>query len=154
MPRLIRAIRRGKAKLLGDGSNRLNLTYAGNEAEGCILAATNPKAVGESYNLSCDGEISQAEYINAIARNIGTKPVRKKGPYRVAYSAAFVMELFGHMFGKKTPPLVTRYSVWLIGRKCFFSSDKARKQLGWQPTVKYEEGIQKAVQWALENEEC
>lgn len=154
MPRLIRAIRRGKGKLLGDGSNKLNLTYAGNEAEGCILAATNPKAVGESYNLSCDGDITQAEYFNAIARCIGARPVTRRVPYRVAYSAAFLMELFGHMFGKKKPPLVTRYSVWLIGRQCFFSPEKARKQLGWQPTVGYEEGIKRAVQWALDNEEC
>lgn len=154
MPRLIRAIRRGKGKLLGDGSNKMNLTYAGNEAEGCILAATNPRAVGESYNLSCDGDITQAEYFNAIAKYIGAKPVTRKVPYRVAYSAAFLMELFGHMFGKKKPPLVTRYSVWLIGRQCFFSPDKARKYLGWQPTVGYEEGIQKAIQWALDNEEC
>ena len=34
MPRLIRAVGAGKVKLLGDGTNRLNLTYAGNEAEG------------------------------------------------------------------------------------------------------------------------
>ena len=48
MPRLIEAITAGKGKLLGDGSNRLNLTYAGNEAEGCILAANHPEAVGEA----------------------------------------------------------------------------------------------------------
>ncbi len=154
MPRLLRAIRSGKAKLIGDGTNRLNLTYAGNEAEGCILAATNDKAVGESYNLSCDGVIAQAEYLNAVARCSGAKPVTKKVPYRVAYAAAFMMELFGHAFRKKTPPLVTRYSVWLIGRKCFFSSEKARRELGWQPTVGYEEGIAKAVKWCLDNAVC
>jgi nucleoside-diphosphate-sugar epimerase len=154
MPRLIRAIRKGKAKLLGDGTNRLNLTYAGNEAEGCILAATNEQALGESYNLACDGEITQAEYLNKIAECIGAEPVTKKVPYRVAYNAAFVMELFGHMFRKKTPPLVTRYSVWLIGRRCFFSSQKARNELGWQPTVGYEEGIERSVKWCLEHTGC
>jgi nucleoside-diphosphate-sugar epimerase len=154
MPRLIRAIRSGKAKLLGDGSNRLNLTYAGNEAEGCILAATSENALGESYNLSCDGEITQAEYLNKIAECIGAKPVTKKVPYSIAYRAAFLMELFGHMFGRKKPPLVTRYSVWLIGRRCFFSSRKAREQLGWQPTVGYDEGIERSVRWCLEHADC
>ena len=64
------------------------------------------------------------------------------------------MELFGHMFGRKTPPLVTRYSVWLIGRKCFFSSEKARGELGWKATVGYDEGIARAVRWALDNAEA
>jgi 2-alkyl-3-oxoalkanoate reductase len=151
MPRLIRAIRAGKAKLLGDGTNRLNLTHAGNEAEGCILAATAEKAIGQSYNLSNDGVITQAEYVNAIASRVGAPPVTRRVPYRVAYGAAFAMELFGHLFRAKKPPLVTRYSVWLIGRRCFFSADKARADLGWKATVPYEQGIEQAVRWCLDN---
>ncbi|MCK5114740.1 MAG: NAD-dependent epimerase/dehydratase family protein [Phycisphaerae bacterium] len=151
MPRIIKALRAGKGKLLGDGSNRLNLTYAGNEAEGCILAATKDCALGQNYNLSCDGVITQSEYFNKIAECIGAKPVTKKVPYAVAYKAAFLMEFFGHLFRKKTPPLVTRYSVWLIGRECFFSEEKARRELGWKPTVSYEEGIQRSVKWCLDN---
>jgi len=151
MPRLIRAIRAGKGKLIGDGTNRLNLTYAGNEAEGCILAATSDRAVGESYNLSCDGVITQAEYLNKIAACIGAKPVTRKIPYSVANNAAFFLELFGHVIGRKTPPLVTRYTVWLIGRRCFFSADKARQDLGWKATVGYDEGIELSVKWALDH---
>jgi len=151
MPRLIRAIQAGKGKLLGDGTNRLNLTYAGNEAEGCILAATNDKAVGQSYNLASDGVIQQGEYFNKIAECLGCPPVTKKVPYSVARNAAFLMELFGHMVGRKKPPLVTRYSVWLIGRRCFFSSEKARRELGWKATVGYDEGIRLAVQWCLDH---
>jgi nucleoside-diphosphate-sugar epimerase len=151
MPRLIRAIRSGSAKLIGDGTNRLNLTYAGNEAEGCILAATNDKALGGSYNLSNDGVITQAEYFGRIARLVGAKPVTTKVPYRVAYGAAFLMELFGHAIRRKKPPLATRYAVWLMGRRCFFSCEKARRELGWKPTVSYDEGIERAVKWCLEN---
>jgi len=154
MPRLIRAIKAGKAKIIGDGDNRLNLTYAGNQAEGCILAATNEKAIGQAYNLSSDGHITQAQYLNKIAECVGAKPVTKHVPYRVAYSAAFVMELFGHLFTLKKPPLVTRYSVWLMGRRCFFSCEKARRELSWQPTIRYEEGIQRSVNWSLENRLC
>jgi len=153
MPRMIRAIRRGKVKLIGDGNNLFNLTYAGNEAEGCILAATSDKAVGQSYNLSSDGEITQGQYINKIAECLGAKPVTKKVPYAVAKKAAFLMELFGHMFRRKTPPLVTRYSVWLMGRKCFFSPEKARRELGWTPTVSYDEGIPLAVESCLRAED-
>ena len=151
MPRLIRAIRAGRGKLIGDGTNRLNLTYAANEAAGCILAADSDRAVGESYNLSCDGVITQAEYLNKIAECIGAKPVKRKVPYSVVRNAAFLMELFGHAFGRKKPPLVTRYVVWLIGRRCFFTADKARRELGWRATVGYDEGIERAVAWALEH---
>lgn len=151
MPRLVRAVRAGKAKIIGDGSNRLNLTYAANEAEGCILAATHDGAVGQSYNLSNDGVITQGEYLNKIAECLGCEPVAKHVPYWLARHAAFYMELFGHMLARKKPPLVTRYSVWLMGRKCFFSAEKARRELGWQATVGYDEGIERAVRWCVEN---
>lgn len=151
MPRLIRAIKSRKARLIGDGSNRLNLVYAGNEAEGCILAATKEQAAGESYNLSSDGSITQGQYMNKIAECVGAEPVTTKAPYGIVHSVAFVMELMGHMFNRKDPPLVTRYSVWLMGRRCFFSADKARRELGWKATVGYDEGIETSVRWCLDN---
>jgi len=151
MPRMIKAIRNGKAKIIGDGTNRLNLTYAGNEADGCILAASSPKAVGEAYNLCNDGEITLQEYFDRVAAQIGCKNVRKHVPYAVAKKAGFIMELVGHMVGRKSPPLVTRYSVWLMGRRVFFSSEKIRRELGWQPAVGYSEGIARSVEWALKH---
>jgi len=151
MPRLIRAIAAGKGKIIGDGQNRLNLTYAGNEADGCILAARSEKAVGEAYNLCNDGYITLEEYFNKIAAQIGADPVTRKVPYKVVRSAAFLMEVFGHAIRKKTPPLVTRYSVWLMGRRCFFSTRKIESELGWRPAVGYDEGVARAVDWALKN---
>lgn len=154
MPRMITAIRKGKAKIIGDGQNRLNLTYAGNEAEGCILAAMANRAMGQTYNLSDDGAITLEEYWNGIAKALGAKPVTKKVPYKVAYTAGFLMECMGHLLDRKKPPLVTRYSAWLMGRRCFFSCEKARRELGWQPTVGYDEGIRRSVQWCLDNNVC
>ena len=151
MPRLVSAISRGKGKLIGDGSNLLNLTHAANCAEGCILAATMDCAVGENYNLSSDGRITQAEYLNAIARHIDAPAITKKVPYAIVKQAAFWMEFFGHLFRRKTQPLVTRYSAWIIGRSCFFTEQKAREQLGWKATIGYEEGIADAVKWCREN---
>ena len=150
MPRLIDAIRSGKIKVLGDGQNRLNLTNAANEAEGCILAATNPKAIGQSYNLSNDGVITQIEYFTRIAEALGVTPKFKHVPYPVAKFGALMMELTGRLFGRTRPPLATRYSVWLIGRRCFFSCNKARNELGWKATIGYEEGIRQAVAWDLD----
>lgn len=145
--RIIAMIRNGKAKLLGDGDNRLNVVYAGNVAEACILAADSPKAVGEAYNCSNDGELTQRQYFNMIAKAIGAEPVTKRVPYKIAYCAAFVFECIGHLFRIEKPPLVTRYAVWLMGRDTFFSAEKARKELGWKSTVSYEEGIPATIRW-------
>lgn len=150
--RLVTAIRNKKIKLIGDGDNRLNVVYAGNVAEGCILAADNEKAAGQEYNCCNDGVLTQKQYFNMVAAALGEPPVTKKVPYKVAYNAGFILECIGHLFRFKKPPLITRYSVWLMGRHSFFKADKARRELGWQPTVTYEQGIPMTVQWYLK--EC
>lgn len=152
--RLVAMVRNGKAKLLGTGDNRLNVVYAGNVAEACILAADNPKAVGEVYNCSNDGELTQRQYFNMIADAIGEKPVTKTVPYKVAFTAAFVFECIGHLFRLKKPPMITRYAVWLMGRDTFFSAEKARKELGWESTVKYKEGIPATIRWYEESKKA
>ena len=143
--RLCDSIRQRKIKLVGDGGNRLNVVHAGNVAEGAIRAAELDAAAGEAFNCSNDGVLTQKQYFNMVAQALGEPPVTKRVPYTVAYAAAFVFEILGHLLRSKKPPLVTRYSVWLMGRKTFFDCQKAREVLGWTPTVSYEEGIPQAV---------
>lgn len=150
--RLAKMLREGKCKILGDGQNRLNVVYAGNVAEAAILAADKPEAVGPAYNCCNDGEMKQKDWMNLLARELGAPPVTKHVPYKVAYNVAFLLEIIGHAFNLKKPPMVTRYAVWLMGRRCFFSAEKARRELGWQSTVSYEEGVKKTIAWLREQE--
>ena len=143
--RLIESIRRGKIKIIGDGTNRLNVVHAGNVAEGAILAANSERAIGEAYNCSHDGVLLQRDYFNTIARTIGAPDIKASVPYGVAYNAAFLMECFGHLFRTKKAPLATRYAIWLMGRRCFFECRKIKEQLGWTSSVAYAEGIPAAV---------
>ncbi len=150
--RLARLLRERKVKILGDGDNRLNVVYAGNVAEGAILAADAPSAVGQAYNCCHDGVMTQKRWLNMLAEELGAPPVTKHVPYRVAYSVAFVLECFGHLFKREKPPMITRYAVWLMGRRCFFSAEKARRELGWRSTVSYEEGVKTTIAWLREQE--
>ena len=145
LPRLVESIRGRKLKIIGDGRNRLNVVHAGNVAEAAILAAESERAIGEAYNCCHDGVLTQRAYFDGIANAIGEPAVTKSVPYRVAYTAAFMMECFGHAFRTKNPPLVTRYAVWLMGRRCFFECHKLKEHVGWSSSVGYSEGIAGAV---------
>jgi len=150
--RLARLLREGKVKILGDGENCLNVVYAGNVAEAAILAADSDQAVGQAYNCCNDGAMKQKQWQSLLAAELGAPAVTKHVPYKVAYNVAFVLECIGHLFKLKKPPMVTRYAVWLMGRRCFFSAEKARQELGWTSTVSYEEGVKKTIAWLREQE--
>jgi len=148
--RLHRMITTGKVKILGSGDNRVNSVFAGNVADACILAAQKDIALGQAYNCSNDGLITQKEYLDKLAAAFDCPPPRRKVPYWLAYSFAFDCECFGRLFRLKKPPFVTRYSVWLMGRMVFFPADKARDQLGWKSEVSYDQGIKMTAKWYLE----
>lgn len=148
--RLHRMITTGRIKILGNGTNRLNTIYAGNIADACLLAAGNENALGQAYNVSNDGEITQQEYLSRWAAAFECPPPKRHVPYWLAYSLGFDCECIGRLFRSKKPPFVTRYSVWLMGRDVFFSAEKARKQLGWQSKISYDEGIKMTAQWFLQ----
>lgn len=148
--RLVKLIETGQAKILGRGDNRLNVVHAANVAEAAIAAAARTESAGQAYNCSNDGEITQQQYFDMLAKACGAAPVKTHVPYRIAYFAGFVLEVIGHLFNQKNPPKFTRYAIWLMGRRSYFSADKARRELAWKATIPYEVGVPATVQWYRE----
>lgn len=149
--RLYHMIKARRAKILGRGDNRLNVVYAGNIAEAAIAASARADCNGEAFNCSNDGRITQQEYFDLLADAIGAPRVTRHVPYKLAYNAGFLLECAGHLFRWQNPPFVTRYAVWLMGRRSYFSAEKARRLLGWQPTITYEVGVPNTVRWYERN---
>jgi nucleoside-diphosphate-sugar epimerase len=147
LPRIIKALQAGRVWLIGDGQNLMNLLYAGDVAEGAILAAESPDARGQAYNLCSEGELTQEGFLDAITDALGMPHVRRRLPYGLAYSLGIVSEMIGKAIFLKRPPHITRYGIALVGRPTRFSTAKARTQLGWRPHVSAAEGIRLTLEW-------
>ena len=126
IPRLVPALQNGKAMLVGSGKNLLNVIYAGDVAAGCILAANNPQARGQAYNLSSHGEVTQADMLNALTDVLNLPRVSKRVPYWLALRFAFLQEAIARLLRRSKPPTITRRAVFLIGRPPQYSTSKAR----------------------------
>ena len=147
IPRLVPALQNGKALLIGSGKNLLNVIFAGDVAAGAILAANNPQARGQAYNLSSHGEVTQADMLNALTDVLNLPRVCKRVPYWLALRFAFLQEAIARLLGRSKPPTITRRAVFLIGRPPQYSTSKAQTHLGWQPKVGIQEGIRRSLEW-------
>lgn len=147
LPRLFKGIQAGRVCLLGKGDKLLNLVYAGDVAEAAILAAQNPRAAGQVYNLSSSGEITHREFLDAITDFLGIPKIRRGLPVRLAYLGGWFSEMIGHAIFIKRPPHVTRYGVGLIARSTNFSTEKARRELGWEMKMPALVGLRLALEW-------
>jgi nucleoside-diphosphate-sugar epimerase len=147
LPRVLKALDAARVAIIGGGDNLLNVIYAGDVAEGAILAANHPHAKGQAYNLSSEGEISQLDFLNLLTDSLGRPRIRRHISYRIAFWGGFLSEVIGRTIRIRRPPHLTRYAVGLIGRSTRFSIAKAREQLGWQPRVGIREGLQHTLDW-------
>ena len=150
--RLVDRLRNRKVLLIGKGDNPLSAVYAGIVADAAILAANDLASVGEAYNITNQGPITQRVFLNLMAEACGAPIVRREVPFKVAYAAAFLMEAKGRFLHQAQPPWVTRYATWLMGRELEYSTEKARTQLGWSPGLTYRESIFRTVNWLIEHE--
>lgn len=147
MPRLISRIRKRGIPLIGKGDNPLSAVYAGNVADAALLAADDPGSVGEAYNVTHQGPITQREYFELLAELCQGFSPRRKHRYRLVFGVALALEAQGKLFGRKTPPLITRYATWLMGRYLSYSTEKAQTKLGWKPALGYRESLERTVRW-------
>ena len=147
LPRALKALSAGRAAILGEGDNLLNIVYVADVADGAIRAANHPGARGQAYNLSSEGEVSQREFLDLLSEVLHRPRIRRQVPYWLAYWGSLLSEAVGRALSSSHPPLFTRYAVSLIGRPTRFSTAKARTQLGWIPHVGVREGLQRTVEW-------
>lgn len=145
--KLMRMLKRGQAKLIGDGSNELMLTYVTNVADAVLLAGTHEAAPGEAFNVSNDANISQREYFDALSDQVGAEHVRRSIPFRRAYCIASALEAGYRLCRIKRAPLITRQSVSLVGLSHRFRTEKITAALGWRPKVDFETAIERIGVW-------
>ncbi|MCD4794577.1 MAG: dTDP-glucose 4,6-dehydratase [Bacteroidales bacterium] len=87
---------------------------------------------GETYNIGGNNEWTNIDLIHELCKIMDSKLGRKQG--ESAELITFVKDRAGHDM---------RYAV---------DSSKIQNELGWKPSLQFEEGLEKTVDWYLENE--
>ncbi len=140
-------VEQGKMVVIGSGNNHLPLIYVTDVARGIVLASTAEHAPGRAYLLVNDEPVTQGDYLNAIASELGVSHPRRHIPYRLARGAGFAAEMAGHLLHWKQPPPLTRFGVELLGGENRISINRARSELGFSPQVSLAEGVRQGIAW-------
>ncbi len=141
----VAAMLRQRLMLLVDGGRaRGGFIYVDDVCAAMMLAAGEPCARGEAYNLSSVDGTSWRAYTAALAGALRLPRPWLQLPFRAAMGLARVCEL-PHKAGLRGRPLLTRHAVSLLARDQQYSTAKATKDLGWLPRVDLEEGIALSV---------
>jgi dihydroflavonol-4-reductase len=120
----------------------LNLVHVDDVAEGHLLALEKGRT-GERYILGGE-DVTLRAMLADIAALVGRKAPTLSLPLAPLLPLAMVAEAVAAVTGKE--PFLTRDALKMARKLMYFSSVKARDELGYAPRP-YREGLKDAVAW-------
>ncbi len=123
IPAFVTAILKGESpKVYGDGEQTRDFTFIDNVVHGNMLAANAPKVNGEVINVACGERVSVNQVIARVNAELG-KSIKSN---HVAERAGDVKHSLADV-------------------------SKAKELIGYEPIVKFDEGLRRAITWYSEN---
>ncbi|MDR1740192.1 MAG: dTDP-glucose 4,6-dehydratase [Bacteroidales bacterium] len=133
IPLIIHNIRNNKPlPVYGKGENVRDWLFVGDHINAIDLIF-HKGVIGETYNIGGNNEKKNIDLVRLLCKIVDRKLGRAEGDAEQLIT--FVKDRAGHDL---------RYAI---------DSLKLQKELGWQPSVTFEQGMELTVDWYLQNEE-
>jgi 2-alkyl-3-oxoalkanoate reductase len=145
LPKLLTNLRRGTFAYFGSGEQALNCVYVKNLVHGLFLAAENPAAIGEVFNLTDGQRVSKVKFVGRVAELAGLQPPTRHIPLVLAKYLAALVEGVAKLRKAKKPPIINKARFKFLGLNLDYSIEKARRILGYQPPFSFDQAIERAM---------
>ena len=148
LPRIAAAARKGILHPMGSGERTVTPCHVSNLARALILAAGSGKAPGNIYFINDGVKIGYMDFLRKQLKAAGMDwSPGFSVPYKLAYSVAALLELIYRAGKSKKPPVLTRFAVAALAGSRSYSIEKARRELGYVPSVDMDEGMREMENW-------
>ena len=156
MPTLLAKGRNGQLRVqIGRGVWLSDYTYVSNMTDAVLLAdealakdGLNSIAAGQAYFITNGEPMPFWDFIRKVAARLGFPPVKYTAPKSLVYAIAAVKEGIDTLKGGtlNAEDGLTRFAIRYMCTHHYFSIEKARRELGYNPSVSVEEGIERTCQ--------
>lgn len=150
VPRMLRLARLGAIPLPGGGRTTLAVVHAANVADAAVLAATSDAAGGRAFNVANDFDVTGAEFFRLAGEGIGRRVRVLPVPAAAAHAGLAAARALLRLAGAGGLASTIGASARFIIEDNPFTSDRAKRELGWTPLVHPSQGVPEAFRWAAE----
>lgn len=136
LPRVIESVRAGRLKIVGEGRNRVDVSYVADVAAAhlnALDALDVGTCAGRAYFISQGEPVELWPWLNQILAGLGHPPLTKRIPLGAAYAAGAVAEGLWKLFSKAGEPPITRFVAVELAKDHYFDIEAAKRELGYQP---------------------
>ncbi len=152
LPRLVARARAGRLRVVGDGENRVSLTYVDNAAAAHLQAAdalvrdgAACGAAGRAYFVNDATPVALWTWLGRLFAELGLPPVGGRVPVRVAWMLGAVAEAAWTVFPMAGEPPMTRFAALQLATHHTYDLAPARADFGYAPEVDGDEGFARTV---------
>jgi nucleoside-diphosphate-sugar epimerase len=151
VPRVGRLLRMRVAPLIGGGRAVMAIVHAAHVADGAIRAATTEGAGGSTYNLANDFDVTWKDFYRLAGVGLHHPVHAVNVPLWIARTGLQLTKRVVKFVTAGGMNVVTSASLDFMTRDNPFSSDRARRELGWSPQLHPEQSIPDAFGWWKEH---
>ena len=110
------------------------------------LAAESPAAAGRIYNITNGDPRPVTDVVDELFTLLGAVPRYRRRNATVLYGVASLLELVYAVLRLPGEPPVTRYTVCALAYSQVLDISAARRDLGYEPIVSWDEGMRRYVE--------
>ena len=147
VPRLARLLRTGVATLPGGGRATLAVVHAANVADAAVLAARTDAAGGQAFNVANDFDVTVAEFLRLGGVGLGRAVRIVAIPEPLARAGVAVLRPALGLVGRSGVGAMLGGTLRFATSDNPVTSQRARRELGWAPRVRPEDGVPDAFRW-------
>ncbi len=149
LPRILDKQRAGRLKRVGDGANKVSLTFVDNGAAAHLQAADSlapgsPNA-GKAYFINDPEPVVLWDWIDRFLGGVGVAPVKGSVSLRLALTVGGLLEWIWRTFGLKGEPPMTRFAAFGLGTTHWYRCSAAEQDFGFDCPVSGEEGLARTI---------
>ena len=140
LPVLAAMVRSGRFVWIDGGRALTSTTHIANLVHGVDLALERGSG-GNAYFVVDEGVTPMRGFLTALLATRQLTPPPKTIPGWLARTLGTATETTWRVMGKKEDPPLTRFAASMMSRDCTITSDKAKRELGYEPIISRSEGL-------------
>lgn len=149
LPRILERQRQGRLKRIGDGLNKVSLTYVDNAAgahlQACDTLRPGSPNAGKAYFINDPKPVVLWEWIDQVLVGVGAGKVKGAVSLRLAAGVGRVLEWVWRTFKVSGEPPMTRFGALGLGTTHWYRCSAAEQDFGFRCAVSGDEGLAKTI---------
>jgi nucleoside-diphosphate-sugar epimerase len=149
--RFLAAVRRGRFPLVGPGTQRRSMVYTGNLVQGVLLAERVAAAPGNAYWIADAEPYALQDVLRTVRDAIAAEglSVSTRRPVPVPRVVGVVAEKLDALAQSSGRYVQILHVLGELKDTIACDISRARKELGYEPTVALFDGMRASVRWSL-----